>query len=115
MTLPTVVGSKLRRNLTLVVEDAGIFSSGQIGELRHLAHACYVAEKRSSRVSEALAEQGLLEHQWLMGEMAPRRGEHEVSKISDLQESGKVNRPEAFRGVPRVAFPPRVPGEARST
>jgi hypothetical protein len=33
-----------------------------------------VAAKSSSRVSEALAEQGLPEDQWLMGCMAPRRG-----------------------------------------
>jgi hypothetical protein len=57
-----------------IVEVAATFSAGQIGELRHLAHARYVAEKRSSRVSETLAEQGFLADQWLMAEVAPRRG-----------------------------------------
>ena len=37
--------------------------------------------------------------------MVPRGGGHQVSKINSLRKS-------AFRGIPRVAFPPRVPGEA---
>ena len=91
------VGSKLGRDLALVVEVAATFSAGQIRELRHLGHARHVAEKRSSRVSETLAEQGLLADQWLMGGMAPRRGEREVSKSSDLQKEWESK---SFQGFP---------------
>ena len=45
--------------------------------------------------------------------VAPRREVREVSKISYLRESGKVNRSKVFRSVPCVSFPPhqvqRVP------
>jgi hypothetical protein len=38
--------------------------------------------------------------------MAVPTGEPEANKSNDLRESGKVDRSKAFRGVPRLSFPP---------
>jgi hypothetical protein len=46
--------------------------------------------------------------------LAPRRGEHEVSKISDLRKSGKAKRSRVFRCVPCATFPPASSRFARS-
>ena len=54
----------------------------------------------SSRVSETLAKQGLLAHQWLMGEMAPRREIAGSFDFNQLAEGWTLRRSTQFQGIP---------------
>ena len=62
------------RHWPLVIEVLRPFRRAKKGYLGTSTIPRIVAANGSSRVSETLAEQGLLADQWLMGEMAPRRG-----------------------------------------